>query len=79
MPVRSLNSSVLKWPRREEVEEALLSWVEKEKRKTLTSCVSVFLVPIILLSGEWGATWMWWWFYEDLLIPSGSGHDILIL
>ena len=33
MPVRSLNSSVLKWPRREEVEEALLSWVEKEKRK----------------------------------------------
>jgi len=33
MPVRSLNSSVLKWPRREEVEKALLSWAEEEKKK----------------------------------------------
>ena len=33
MPVRSLNSSVLKWPRKEEVEKALFSWVEEEKKK----------------------------------------------
>jgi uncharacterized protein len=29
MPVRSLNSPVLKWPRREEVEKALLQWLKK--------------------------------------------------
>ena len=79
MPVRSLNSSVLKWPRREEVEEALLSWVEKEKRKN----------PDILRIGVFGSYNTPFWgvgsdldvvvFYEDLLIPSGSGHDILIL
>lgn len=28
MPVRSLNSSVMKWPRRETVEGALRQWVE---------------------------------------------------
>ena len=29
MPVRSLNSSVLKWPRRDEVAKTLRQWVEK--------------------------------------------------
>ncbi|MGE5481761.1 MAG: nucleotidyltransferase domain-containing protein [Bacteroidota bacterium] len=29
MPVRSLNSSVLKWPDQQEVHEALLKWVKK--------------------------------------------------
>jgi predicted nucleotidyltransferase len=29
MPVRSLNSSVLKWPNRQEVHESLLKWVKK--------------------------------------------------
>ena len=29
MPVRSLNSSVLKWPDRQKVHEALLKWVKK--------------------------------------------------
>ena len=33
MPVRLLNSSVLKWPKREEVEKALLCSAEKEKNK----------------------------------------------
>ena len=30
MPVRSLNSPVLKWPRRDEVKKALLQWLEKK-------------------------------------------------
>ena len=30
MPVRSLNSPVLKWPRREEVKQALRLWLEKQ-------------------------------------------------
>jgi hypothetical protein len=30
MPVRSLNSSVLKWPRRDEVKDALRQWFEKQ-------------------------------------------------
>ena len=30
MPVRSLNSSVLKWPRREEVKKALRQWLKKQ-------------------------------------------------
>ncbi len=31
MPVRFLHSSVLKWPTKEEVEEALKKWVQREK------------------------------------------------
>jgi predicted nucleotidyltransferase len=30
MPVRSLNSSVFKWPNREQVEKALLRWINQE-------------------------------------------------
>ena len=30
MPVRSLNSPVLRWPRRDEVKKALLQWLKKE-------------------------------------------------
>jgi hypothetical protein len=30
MPVRSLNSPVLKWPRRDEVKKALLRWLKKK-------------------------------------------------
>ena len=30
MPVRSLNSRVLKWPRRDEVKKALQSWLEEQ-------------------------------------------------
>lgn len=30
MPVRSLNSPVLKWPRRDEVEKALRQWLKKK-------------------------------------------------
>jgi len=35
MPVRSLNSSILKWPNREKVEEELKKWIEEtvQKRK----------------------------------------------
>jgi uncharacterized protein len=32
MPLRSLNSSVLKWPERSTVEQALRSWVEEDAR-----------------------------------------------
>lgn len=45
MPVRSLSSSVLKWPKKEEVEKALLSWVEEEKQKN----------PDILAIGVFGS------------------------
>ena len=30
MPVRSLNSSIFKWPTRDEVHQALLDWVERQ-------------------------------------------------
>ena len=30
MPVRSLNSPVLKWPRRDEVKKALMQWLNKQ-------------------------------------------------
>jgi uncharacterized protein len=33
MPVKSLNSSVLKWPDRKSVEKALRLWAKKEARK----------------------------------------------
>ena len=33
MPVRSLTSSVLKWPDRETVEKAVQKWLDKEVRK----------------------------------------------
>ena len=37
MPVRSLNSSILKWPNREKVEEELKKWIEEitQKRKDI--------------------------------------------
>lgn len=37
MPVRSLNSSVLKWPNKEEIENKLKDWVKEvvEKRKDI--------------------------------------------
>ncbi len=33
MPVRSLNSSVIRWPGRAEVHEAVRSWAQAERRK----------------------------------------------
>lgn len=61
MPVRSLGSSVLRWPSREEVEEALKAWLSRHP------------IPGLLAAGYfgsyargrqgWGATWTsssWW-------------------
>jgi hypothetical protein len=33
MPVRSLHTSVIKWPDRQAVVEALMSWIQREKHR----------------------------------------------
>jgi len=33
MPVRSLNSSVLKWPRNDEIDKAVREWAKEEAKK----------------------------------------------
>ena len=38
MPVRSLNSSVFKWPDKEAVDQAVRAWIETEKPKHAELC-----------------------------------------
>jgi predicted nucleotidyltransferase len=52
MPVRSLNSSVLKWPNREEVDRAVREWIRIESAKHAGLCRLAYFGSYA--RGDWG-------------------------
>jgi predicted nucleotidyltransferase len=52
MPVRSLNSSVLKWPDRKEVDQAVRKWADTELKKHPEVCLVGYIGSYA--RGDWG-------------------------
>jgi hypothetical protein len=52
MPVRSLNSSVLKWPDRKQVDEAVHEWVRVESARHAELCRLAYFGSYA--RGDWG-------------------------
>lgn len=60
MPVRSLNSSVLKWPNRKTVDKAVRHWAARFVKNRPEVIRLGYFGSYLEATGAWAAIWIWW-------------------